>query len=646
MSETLCWLLKKLDPRTLKIASAHDFLDTWGAFLGLNSSLTRAENPPEEAVEGRDRLEALLDARTSEAQAMGVTLPFAEFARANGLDRTDRLVLLALLLDALSPKSRGGLTLAEIADACGAVGSEAIQSIRERLETEGALRDLNVVECDQDLPRLKRLYRVAPRFVGPLGTEGGSIAKPKLERGNWIEAITRLAGAARRLSEVSATQPELPLWAPPRRRGPGWDPQEEGRRELLETMEAIARDVTTPLGKVLREGRFSRAESLILGMLVRSEYSFERGEAAAGLLDAAGIEKASAETAETYLGAGSRLRTEGLIEDCTPTLPALRKRVRLTEAARAKLLPFLASDVSGPQTEAHSAATWDEGTSSTSLADVVLAPEVREALLDALAFEKLADRSGPGRVVDGAAGGGRRTVLLLYGPPGTGKTHTARAIAGELTRGLCQLRLDQVVSKWAGEAEKGLVRAFRHAQERRQVLLLDEADSLLAERDSQLEWQVPLTNQLLQEIERFEGVLVLTTNRVDSLDPALDRRVTFRLELQPPDEAMRVALWQLHRPARFGLAPDVDLQRLAREFELTGSGIASAYDFALRKAVRRGEPEPVIRMADLESAARSRVMPFRSRRVLGFGPSTLGASMPAPRVTPATAERGTKAARA
>ncbi len=645
MSETLCWQLKKLDPRTLRIASAHDFLDTWGAFLGLNSSLTRAENPPEEAVEGRDRLEALLDARTSEAQAKGVTLPFAEFARANGLDRTDRLVLLALLLDALSPKSRGGLTLAEIADACGAVGTEAIQSIRGRLEIEGALRDLSVVECDQDLPRLKRLYRVAPRFVGPLGTQEGPPARPRLTRGDQIEAITRLVTSAARLYKVSSTtQPELPLWAPPRRRGPGWDPQEEGRRELLEAMETIARDATTPLGKALCAWRFSRADSLILGMLVHSEYFFERGEAAAMLLDIAGIEKPSAETAETCLGTGSCLQKEGLMEDCTPNLPALRKKLRLTEKARTTLLPFLASDVSEPETGADSAATWDEGSSSTSLADVVLAPEVREALLDALAFEKLADQSGPGRASDGGAGGGRRTVLLLYGPPGTGKTHTARAIAGELTRGLCQLRLDKVISKWVGEAEKNLVRAFRHAQARRFVLLLDEADSVLEDRDRLAEWHVSLTNQLLQEIERFEGVLVLTTNRVDSLDPALDRRVNFRLELQPPDEAMRVALWQLHKPARIVLGPEVDFQKLAREFELTGSGIATAYDVALRKAVRRGEPEPVIRMTDLESAARSRVMPSRSRRVLGFGPSPLATSMPAPRVTPATAERGTRAA--
>lgn len=211
-------------------------------------------------------------------------------------------------------------------------------------------------------------------------------------------------------------------------------------------------------------------------------------------------------------------------------------------------------------------------------------------------------------------------MLLFSGPPGTGKTFTAEAVAGELGRSLCRLRIEEAISKWRGVGEKRTVAAFREAQEHGDVLLLDEVDALLSSRTEGMKnWEVSEINVFLQELERFTGVVILTTNRAESLDPALERRVTARVEFGIPTVADRLLLWKLNLPPRAPLAGDVDLPRLAASYPLTGAVIRTVCRLGSIRAAQREGDERVIRQADLEDVAAAHGMRgVGTKSVIGF----------------------------
>src|SRR5436309_6157026 len=137
---------------------------------------------------------------------------------------------------------------------------------------------------------------------------------------------------------------------------------------------------------------------------------------------------------------------------------------------------------------------------------------------------------------------------LFAGPPGTGKTMCASVMARELDMELFRVDLSRVVSKWIGETEKNLGRVFDEAQRSNAIILFDEADSLFAKRTevkSSVDRYANLeVNFLLQRMEAFSGVTILTTNFEDTIDSAFKRRLTFRIRFEKPDADARGALWE------------------------------------------------------------------------------------------------------
>ena len=126
----------------------------------------------------------------------------------------------------------------------------------------------------------------------------------------------------------------------------------------------------------------------------------------------------------------------------------------------------------------------------------------------------------------------RRPVLslCLYGPPGTGKSQYVRHLADRMGRSLVVRRCSDVLSMWVGGTERALADAFREAREEGAVLLFDEADSFLRDRRlARQSWEVTHTNELLQQLDEFPGVVACTTNLIDELDPASLRRFVFKL---------------------------------------------------------------------------------------------------------------------
>lgn len=115
--------------------------------------------------------------------------------------------------------------------------------------------------------------------------------------------------------------------------------------------------------------------------------------------------------------------------------------------------------------------------------------------------------------------------LLFYGPPGTGKSELGRHIADHLDRKIICKRISDLQSKYVGDGEKNVMRAFKEAETEEAVLIIDEADSILFSRDrARHSWEITFTNEFLTQMERYRGILVCTTNRLDDLDPASLRR--------------------------------------------------------------------------------------------------------------------------
>jgi predicted kinase len=187
--------------------------------------------------------------------------------------------------------------------------------------------------------------------------------------------------------------------------------------------------------------------------------------------------------------------------------------------------------------------------------------------------------------MDRAAATAQGVTVLLQGGPGTGKTMAAGVLARALGYELWRVDLSKVVSKWIGETEKNLGAAFDAAEDGEIVLLFDEADSLFGKRtevrSSQDRNANAETNYLLQRLDSFAGVAILTTNLGAAIDPAFRRRLSVHVQFPFPDEDERERLWRAHLPASLPVAGELDLAALAHTYQLSGGYIRNA---ALRAA--------------------------------------------------------------
>ncbi len=204
---------------------------------------------------------------------------------------------------------------------------------------------------------------------------------------------------------------------------------------------------------------------------------------------------------------------------------------------------------------------------------------------------------------------------LFAGPPGTGKTMVAGIIADELGLDLYQIDLSRIVSKYVGETEKNLAQVFDAAEAGHSILLFDEADSLFAKRGevkSSVDRYANLeVNYLLQRIERFQGITILTTNLESSIDQAFKRRIAFKLDFPMPEEEERVKLWAAMLPAEASVDGEIDFDMLARKFEMSGGHIRNAVLRAAFLAADEGKSigtTHLKRAGDLEYIALGKVV--------------------------------------
>jgi hypothetical protein len=241
------------------------------------------------------------------------------------------------------------------------------------------------------------------------------------------------------------------------------------------------------------------------------------------------------------------------------------------------------------------AAGWDDivlpGPQMLTLKEITMHVRQKEKVLSDWGFAEKGHR-------------GLGTFALFSGTSGTGKTMAAEVLARDLGLDLFRIDLSQVVSKYIGETEKNLRRVFDAAEEGGVILLFDEADALFGKRsevrDSHDRYANIEISYLLQRMEAYRGLAILTTNMKSALDPAFLRRIPFVVQFPFPDEQQRMEIWQKVFP---GATPKrgIDYQKLAR-LTVPGGNIRNICLNAAFLAADAGGP---VDMAHLLTAARS-----------------------------------------
>jgi SpoVK/Ycf46/Vps4 family AAA+-type ATPase len=193
---------------------------------------------------------------------------------------------------------------------------------------------------------------------------------------------------------------------------------------------------------------------------------------------------------------------------------------------------------------------------------------------------------------------------LFAGVSGTGKTMAAEVLANELRLDLYRIDLSAVISKFIGETEKNLRRVFDAAEEGGAILLFDEADALFGKRsevkDSHDRYANIEVSYLLQRMEAYRGLAILTTNLKSALDTAFLRRIRFIVQFPFPDAAQRAEIWRRIFPPDTP-TENLDRNRLAR-LNVAGGNIRNIALNAAFLAADAGEP---VRMSHLLRAAQS-----------------------------------------
>lgn len=220
------------------------------------------------------------------------------------------------------------------------------------------------------------------------------------------------------------------------------------------------------------------------------------------------------------------------------------------------------------------------------LEQVALNEKVREQIRTAIAAVKYKSKMTDEWGMSEYFSGNRAVILNFYGKAGTGKSMTAEAVAKALDKKVYHINYSELESKYVGETPKNIRRAFECATRDDAVLIFDEADSFLGKRLSSVtqsaDYGVNITRSvLLMELEKFNGVVVFTTNLINNYDGAFKRRILLNVYFDMPDEKARLQIWKLHLSDKMPLATDVTAENLASRYDnISGADIKDMVFYA------------------------------------------------------------------
>ncbi len=266
-------------------------------------------------------------------------------------------------------------------------------------------------------------------------------------------------------------------------------------------------------------------------------------------------------------------------------------------------------------------------TPKTTLDDVVMSPKTRE-LMDVLLRQ--VDKNVVARLKKWGIKKNSRGIdakILLYGPPGTGKTMTATSLAKSLKKQVLSFDCSKILSKYVGESEQNVRRIFDTYKDMckkskaQPILLLNEADQFLSSRSETAsggadKMHNQMQNIFLEQIEKFEGILVATTNFLESLDKAFSRRFDYKIAFEKPDFKQRLDLWRRVLPVHAVYEENFDIEKLAN-YPLSGGQIVVVLkNTALKVAIK---DEPIFTQDDfLQNIQRELNSAFGDEKLVGF----------------------------
>jgi AAA+ superfamily predicted ATPase len=237
--------------------------------------------------------------------------------------------------------------------------------------------------------------------------------------------------------------------------------------------------------------------------------------------------------------------------------------------------------------------------------DLVLPEEVIAVLMELVARVKHRQRVFGEWGFDSRHATSRNLSVLFSGPSGTGKTMSAEVMATDLGLPLYRVDLAAVVSKYIGETEKNLSKIFDDASASGAILFFDEADALFGKRsevhDAHDRYANLEVSYLLQRMEEYDGIVVLASNLRNNIDEAFIRRLHFAVDFPFPDATARQEILRRILPKSTPLDPDVDLERLARRYRLSGGNIRNV---VVGAAFLAAAEDTAVKMRHLEASVR------------------------------------------
>uniref|UniRef100_A0A7S1W306 AAA+ ATPase domain-containing protein n=1 Tax=Neobodo designis TaxID=312471 RepID=A0A7S1W306_NEODS len=245
-------------------------------------------------------------------------------------------------------------------------------------------------------------------------------------------------------------------------------------------------------------------------------------------------------------------------------------------------------------------------TPTVPLGQVVLPDATKQAVITTIGHYSLLSsckrKVGFGNALgEGASGGG--LVLLFYGPSGTGKTMLANAVAKDLGKKVLTINVQHFRQLSTSQGSDVMRFIFREAKLSDAIIFFDECESIFEARDSN-----PMLTSILPEFERYDGIVILATNRAQAIDEAMNRRISLMVEFTLPDHEMRERIWRAHLPDKLKIADDVSIDTVALDYELSGGLIKNAVLAALSAAVaRENSDEPTVTMDDLVHGAKTQM---------------------------------------
>lgn len=536
------------------------------------------------------------------------------------LNRVEREIVLVLSLLALGMLAGRGSSSLEVDDLQRLLALEGRDLLRvpAALVAGGRLRASGTAHVEEgDLP-VDHVVQLDPSFIEPLLTAAG--ARGAVSDDGWrvrtheelLDQLQVLAAAlVERGGEVESLQCGFS----------GFEAQlARSNRVVARHQRALERALQQhpawPLAR-LRGNRFDIAETQVLVLLLGIEMGFHDardGASGAALARCVSPSVQATRGALQLLRRSAPLRRQGIVRPRAAGTGELAS----DEDAQLKETAF---ELTGDALRALGVRRRRRPVKGlrkpgVSLEQLVLPDVVREAVDLVVAQDRhrrvLFDEWGLAETIPY----GRGQTVLFAGPPGVGKTATAEAIAHELGRPLLSVSAAQVQNCWVGETEKTIVQAFADAREWEAVLFWDEADALFVDRDrAERSFEVRWVNVLLQEIERFEGACILATNRAWSLDAALGRRITVKVDFPAPTREACARILERLLPPALPLAADIDLASLPVA-GLTGGQLKNVVLNAARRALTRW-PRPEVTAEDLRVALRAE-RPASERRPIGI----------------------------